>query len=344
MKKMLLLIISLFISILFPNKPLDSNSNLGAYGELHWNTKKQKMDFHRFVVFLGHTWDTQWSFKSEVQLKHNVAGNSYDGIVELQQGYINYTGDSWGFKGGVVIAPVGIINPYHEPPTFLSVERPLYATEIVPTTWFGNGFSFYGNIGDISLEFTMLEDLNGGEIYNNGNIRSIKYGQNKGSNATATDILGTKIIGLSWTGLDGFRIGGSYAINNAPLDTDDVGEAMGTLGITLMELNAMYSKNNIHTVFEYGMGDFSHTSTSWTNSGYYLDIGYNLGGVFDMDFVLMPWIRTSSYSINDTTTDILLYGLTYKPISSISFKVDMGTNKTSNIESNILSIGLGYMF
>ena len=342
MKKMLLLVISFFISNLFANT--DSASNLGAYGELHWETEKQKMDFHRFVVFLGHTWDDQWSFKSEVQLKHNVAGELHEGTVELQQGYIHYMGNSWGFKGGVVLAPVGIINPYHEPPTFLSVERPLYATEIIPTTWFGNGFSFYGNIGDIALGFTMLEDINGKEIYNNGNVKSIKYGQNKGSNASATDILGTKIISVSWTGIDGLRVGGSYAMNDAPIEIDSSGEAVETLGVTLIELNTIYSKNNIHTVFEYGIGDFTHTTQSWTNSGYYLDIGYNIGAVIGMDSVLMPWIRTSSYSINDTTTDILLYGITYKPIPSISFKVDMGTNKIGATENNILNIGLGYMF
>ena len=63
-----------------------------------------------------------------------------------------------------------------------------------------------------------------------------------------------------------------------------------------------------------------------------------------MDSVLMPWIRTSSYSIDNTDTDIMLYGLTYKPIPNISFKIDMGTNKTDDTESDILSIGLGYMF
>lgn len=342
MKKMLLFTITFVISSLFANT--ESSSNLGAYGELHWETEKQKMDFHRFVVFLGHTWNNQWSFKSEIQLKHNVAGDSHEGAVELQKGYVNYNGNSWGFKGGVVIAPVGIINPYHEPPTFLSVERPLYATEIIPTTWFGNGFSFYGNIGDIGLEFTMLEDLNGKEMYNSGDIRSIEYGQNKGSNASATDILGTKIISISWTGIDGLRIGGSYSMNDAPIEIDSNGEAIETLGVTLVELNTIYSKNNVHTVFEYGVGDFTHTTKSWTNSGYYLDIGYNIGTVIGMDSVLIPWIRTSSYSIDNTTTDILLYGMTYKPIPSISFKVDMGTNKTGNMKNNILNIGLGYMF
>mgnify|MGYP001449729886 CR=1 FL=1 len=60
MKKILLLTISFFIPNLFANT--ESASTLGAYGELHWETEKQKMDFHRFVVFLGHTWDDHWSF------------------------------------------------------------------------------------------------------------------------------------------------------------------------------------------------------------------------------------------------------------------------------------------
>ncbi|MBI44663.1 MAG: hypothetical protein CMG66_00680 [Candidatus Marinimicrobia bacterium] len=344
MNKPLLFIISLFISISFPNDSIFSNTNIGAYGELHWNTEKQKIDFHRFVIFLGYNWDKNWSFKSEVQLKNNVVGDSHDGTIELQKGYVNYNSELWGFKGGVLVAPVGIINPYHEPPTFLSVERPFYSTEIIPTTWFGNGFSFYGNIGNIQLELAMLEDLNGKNILE-GETKSIKYGQNKGSNATATDILGTKIFSISWIGIDGLRIAGSYALNDAPVEIDPAsGEAIDILSTTLIELNTMYSKNNIHAVFEYGMNEFSHPSSSWKNSGYYLDIGYNIGSLIDMNSVLMPWIRTSSYSIDSIKTNILLYGLTYKPIPSISFKVDMGTNKTSNTKSNILNIGLGYMF
>ena len=60
--------------------------------------------------------------------------------------------------------------------------------------------------------------------------------------------------------------------------------------------------------------------------------------------VLMPWIRTSSYSIDDTNTDIILYGLTYRPIPNISFKIDLGTKKTEGTQNDILNIGLGYMF
>ena len=105
----------------------------------------------------------------------NIDDNiEYDGELELEQAYINYHSGSWGFKGGVLLAPIGIINPYHEPPTFLSVERPAYAKHIIPTTWFGNGFSFYGNIGDIGLEITMLEDLNGANILNTKSISEAK--------------------------------------------------------------------------------------------------------------------------------------------------------------------------
>ena len=47
---------------------------------------------------------------------------------------------------------------------------------------------------------------------------------------------------------------------------------------------------------------------------------------------------------DDINTDTILYGLTYKPIPNISFKIDMGTEETGSTENNILNIGLGYMF
>ena len=59
-----------------------------------------------------------------------MAGDGYGGYIALEQAYLNYTADSWDARAGVVLAPVGIINETHEPPTFLSVERPDYMQNI----------------------------------------------------------------------------------------------------------------------------------------------------------------------------------------------------------------------
>jgi len=345
MKRMLLLISSLLISFSFA-------STIGGYGELHWDMEGEEMDFHRFVLFYGHAWDDEWSFKAEVELEHNMVGGSHGGYLELEQAYVNWFNGTWGWKGGVVLAPVGIINITHEPPTFLSVERPAYHSKIIPTTWFGNGMAFYGMIGDFSLEFTLMEDLKGQSILdcgindNTGLPESyagcIRSGRGKGDVSTTTSL--TKIMTMAWTGMDGLRVGGSYTMNEAPTD-----DANNPLDVTLMEINTTYSKNNIHNVFEWATGDFDNGSTSWTSNGYYLDLGYNLGSVIGMEGkTLMPWFRTSSYTLDDSDsandTDILLYGLTFKPNASVSIKLDMGTTETGGIESNIFNFGVGYMF
>ena len=143
-------------------------STIGGYGELHWNkasdadgnSTKNIMDFHRFIIYYGYNWTEKWSFKSEVELEHNFVSDG-EGKLELEQAFVNYHAGNWGFQGGVILPTAGLLNEYHEPPLFLSVERPAYSKYIIPTTWFGNGFAFYGNISDFKFRLALMEDLEG---------------------------------------------------------------------------------------------------------------------------------------------------------------------------------------
>ena len=47
----------------------------------------------------------------------------------------------------MLLAPVGIINERHEPPSFHGVERPFVDTFIIPTTWFDAGAGIHGTFG-----------------------------------------------------------------------------------------------------------------------------------------------------------------------------------------------------
>ena len=164
-------------------------SSIGGYGELHWNKandadgnqNKNTMDFHRFIVYYGYNWTEKWSFKSEVELEHNnvIIGDA-EGELELEQAYVNYHAGNWGFQGGVILPTAGLLNEYHEPPLFLSVERPNYSKYIIPTTWFGNGFAFYGNYSDFNFRLAIMEDLEGENISSSG----IRDGRGKGFKTT----------------------------------------------------------------------------------------------------------------------------------------------------------------
>ena len=322
--------------------------SIGGYGELHWNreldkdgeTTKNQMDFHRFIIYYGYNWTEEWSFKSEVELEHNFLPG---GELELEQAYVNYHTDKWGFQGGVILPTVGLINEYHEPPLFLSVERPDYNKYIIPTTWFGNGFAFYGNVAGFNLRIALMEDLEGEGITTSG----IRGGRGKGYKTTGYSLV--KNMSAVYTGINGLRVGGSLTLNDAPIDNDPD----TSISVQIFEVNAKYSANNIYAVFEYGQNSFegnNFTSPLKTSSGYYLDLGYNLGEIVNTNR-LVPWLRVSNVSTDVDTdskiTDYMRFGLTWWPIDNVAFKMDYGTKTKKSDSDNPttqINLGIGYNF
>jgi len=324
-------------------------SSIGGYGELHWNKandadgnqNKNTMDFHRFIVYYGYNWTEKWSFKSEVELEHNdvIVGDA-EGELELEQAYINYHAGNWGFQGGVILPTAGLLNEYHEPPLFLSVERPNYSKYIIPTTWFGNGFAFYGNYAGVNFRVALMEDLEGEGISSSG----IRGGRGKGYKTTGHSLL--KNLSASYTGINGLRLSGSLSLNDAPY----YNEADTSISVQLVEVNAKYDANNIYAVMEYGTVSFSGNNMDAplkSSSGYYLDLGYDIGGMVNCN-KLIPWVRISNVSKNDDViskqTDYLRFGLTWWPINDVAFKTDFANVTVKNETTTELNVGIGYKF
>jgi len=326
-------------------------STIGGYGELHWNKAsnadgesiKNTMDFHRFIIYYGYNWTEKWTFKSEVELEHNFVADG-EGELELEQAFVNYHTEKFGLQAGVILPSVGLINEYHEPPLFVSVERPEYNKYVIPTTWFGNGFAVYGSMSGLNWRVALMEDMEG-----EGIGAGIRSGRGKGYKTTAYDWV--KNISLNYTGIAGLRIGGSYTMNNAPIDNNPD----STVSFGLAEVNLRYDANNIYAVLEYGDISYKNNPYDYTSSGgYYLDMGYKVAGLAGLDGKLMPWLRISDY--NRGTTDgtvnpdkhysIKRFGLTYWPISNVAFKFDYGTHKTESAKDKktLINVGVGYNF
>ncbi len=350
-----LLVIALMFCFVSADEFFEPTTTIGGYGEMHYDMEANdgdgKLDFHRFIVYYKHQFSPEWSMMSEVEIEHNMVGSEealgYEGgYVAMEQAHLNYWNGSWGFKGGVLLIPAGIINEYHEPPTFMSVERPEYNKHIIPTTWFDNGFSFYGTKGDFNWNVTLTGDLNGDAV-----AKGIRSARLKGHYSKTSSW--TKTIQGSWTGMEGVKLGGSMTMNDAPVSDDHVngGEA---IGVTLTEFNGTYSANNMYARMEYGMIDYTNNLHDLagddgvadyeveSSSGYYLDLGYNIADLIGCDGDMFVWTRTSSYNKddNDDATEISLFGVTYKPLDNVSFKFELG----SKDDSDVMRFGLGYMF
>ncbi|MBT5005913.1 MAG: porin, partial [Halieaceae bacterium] len=145
------------------------NTTLGGYGEMHYNNledqnsdgEKTELDFHRFVLYLGHEFNENTRFFSELELEHSLSGDGKPGEVELEQAYVEHDYlNNHSVKAGLFLMPVGLMNETHEPPTFYGVERNPVEKNIIPATWWEGGLAGTGRFGQgFSYDATVTSGL-----------------------------------------------------------------------------------------------------------------------------------------------------------------------------------------
>ena len=125
---------------------------ISGYMDFHLNRPEHEdpqLDFHRFVLLFNHSFSDRLRFIGELELEHGlVEGLRESGELELEQAYLDFRiNPAFNLRAGMLLAPVGIINERHEPPSFHGVERPFVDTFIIPSTWFDAGAGIHGTFG-----------------------------------------------------------------------------------------------------------------------------------------------------------------------------------------------------
>jgi hypothetical protein len=190
-------------------------TQIGSYGEMHYNNlddknnvgdDKKEVDFHRFVLFIGHDFSDRTRMFSEVELEHSLSGDGKNGEVELEQAYIEHDiYDSMRLRAGLFLMPVGILNQTHEPNTFYGVERNNVEKNIIPTTWWEGGLALEGEFApgwayETDVTSGLKLDADKGQY-------KIRDGRQKVSKADASDLAYT--ANLKYTGVAGLEVGGT---------------------------------------------------------------------------------------------------------------------------------------
>ncbi|MDP6183185.1 MAG: hypothetical protein QF609_05150, partial [Gammaproteobacteria bacterium] len=135
-------------------------TTIGGYGELHYNNlednatrhdgdadDRDRVDFHRFVLFASHAFNDWLRFASEIEIEHSLAGDGEPGEVEIELAWLEADFDRHHHvRAGIDILPVGLINLTHEPNTFYGVERNPVEAEIIPSTWWEASVAAWGEI------------------------------------------------------------------------------------------------------------------------------------------------------------------------------------------------------
>ncbi len=163
-------------------KPSDAGSwsdrlHLGGYGEMHANfgegSAPDLFDIHRLVLYLGYDFADWIRFHSETEIEHAYVSSGAGGDLVLEQAHFDFLlMDACNVRLGRILTPLGITNKKHEPPTFNGVERPLFDTYIIPTTWSSDGVGLFGSLtSSLDYEVYVVGGLDGSRFDATDGIR-----------------------------------------------------------------------------------------------------------------------------------------------------------------------------
>ncbi len=208
-------------------------TTLSGYMEIHYNNFRggsSQLDFHRFVLLVGHEFSERIRFYSELEVEHAFVGAEAGGELELEQAFVDFHLDSrLVLRVGIMLVPVGILNERHEPPAFFGVERHQLETVLVPTTWFEPGVGAFGRlVPGLYYKLYLLGSLDA-RGFGPGGIRG---GRTK---AFKTNMDNPAVVGrLTYGGLRGLDLGASVY-------RGDAGHGVETsVLVTLLEADARW--------------------------------------------------------------------------------------------------------
>jgi hypothetical protein len=196
-------------------------------------------DFHRFVLLLGHSFSDRIKFWSELEVEHALVegGPKETGEVALEQAYLDFLIKPYfNLRAGMVLAPVGIINERHEPPSFNGVERPFVETTIIPTTWREMGLGINGDLGrGFRYRAYLTSSLDASRFDAEGGITE---GRTSGFDASLRNP--AKVVRVEYAGVRRLTLGTSFYSGHAGFNTPGVNPR-----VSIYEFDGRYSLGRV---------------------------------------------------------------------------------------------------
>lgn len=324
-----------------------SDTTLGGYGEMHYNNlsngegkNKKEMDFHRFVLFVGHQFNEKTRFFSELELEHGIivdtADGSSAGSVSIEQAYVQFDlNDTTRANTGIMLLPVGFINETHEPPTFYGVERNIINKYIIPTTWREGGAGLTGNYETgFSYDLVIHTGLNSGT--------NIRGGRQKVSEANASNLASTARI--KYTGISGLEMAATlqYQDDMTQNTSDDIGSA------TLLEGHVRWNVADFTVTALYAQWNIDVASTASAEdqakdvqTGGYVEASYKITPKWGVFARQNEW---DNGGIDETAKSQTDFGFNYWPHEKVVLKADYQIQNKVAGNFDGFNLGVGYQF
>jgi hypothetical protein len=357
----------------------DAKLTIGGYAQIDYNqpveTGKKtngNLDVHRLVLLFGYKFNSKIQLITEIEVEHVKE-------VYVEQAFLNYKVKDWlNIRGGLLLIPMGIINEYHEPPTFNGVERPNVDYYIVPTTWREIGLGINGNIREISIKYQAYL-VNGFISYDGEGKLSGQYGFRKGRQKGAKSIFSHPNLAakIDYYGVNRLNIGLScyfgksqsslYKNIDRSATTEMAAADSSIVGTSMLGLDLRYNIIGIYLRGQFNYGSFSNTKeyNEFTNNdfgssmtGLYLEIAYDVfKECSSIKSQLLPFVRYENYNTHNSVAEGIdvndayhreefVFGLGWKPLSGVAIKADYQIirTKSDNNWYQQFNAGIGLWF
>jgi hypothetical protein len=331
-------------------------------------SNKDQSDFVRLVTYLGYKFNDWMLFNSEIEYEHASTSDTGSGAgeVSVEFAYIDFLLSEYAnARIGMVLAPMGILNEFHEPITFHGALRPQVENDIIPTTWRGNGAGLFGEIlPGLTYRTYVMEGFRASRFRNDG----IRNGRQKGNRSLFEDP--SWAFRLDYTPNPNFTFGSSVFLGNQG-QNQTIGSKKPDAFMFLGDLHGQfrYRGLELRALGALGTLDDAAILSSAASSanrpianqvfGWYGEVAYDilpllrpgtthyLAPFFRFERLNTQWHVPAGFS-PDRSKDRKLYtiGLSYRPIPNVVLKMDYRNfdNKGPRNVSDEFAIGLGFAF
>lgn len=355
-----------------------SDTTIGGYGEASYNrythdSSDNQADLKRFVLFLGHSFNDQLSFNSEIEWEHAVTSADDQGETEIEQAYLNYQfKNGVNLKAGLFLMPFGFLNESHEPPVFYGVERNEVETRIIPSTWREGGIGVSGNT-DIGIDWN-VGVVTGFDIAKFDDASAPLRGSHQELQlAKARDL--AYYATANYRGIPGLTVGGGVFTGkttqgNADFKQNGSGPDFSGIDgrLTLWDLHGRWQKHGWDVQALYARGRISEAGkintafvandpgfTEFVPTAFYGYLGQVAYKVWEKDnMTLSPFFRYERYNTQsnmpsgfaanpDNADRVMTAGISFKPDPQVVLKADYQKFQQNSAKDRI-NLGIGYMF
>ncbi len=350
----------------------EARTTIGGYGEVHYTNltgshTPGEVTLARFVVYLGHQFSDRIAFRSELEVEDaKVEGGEDGGEVSIEQAYLDYAlSDRVTLRAGLVLAPLGIINELHEPPSFNGVERPGFDNDVLPTTWRELGVGAVGTLPVVGGLAYRVYLLNGLKAEGFSAAEGIRGGRQEGKEASFAN---PSLTGRLEYGRPGLKLGGAFWYGGSANQDSTLGDAAFAAPFLVLSADARVDRGPL--TLRGVVARISIKDAEEINARFGEGVGRRIEGgyaevAYDVLHLLAPrsthrlnaFVRHERYDTHAavaggiprdpslarrTTT----FGLSWKPLWNVVFKGDyqLRRNRAGVGEEEALALGIGYQF